>query len=36
MTAQSLNGSQDAGMYTKSELRGFWDNILIKAASRTA
>ena len=36
MTAQSLTGSQDAGMYTRSELRGFWDNILINAASRTA
>ena len=36
MTAQSLTGSQDAGMYTRNELRGFWDNILINAASRTA
>ena len=36
MTAQPLTGSQDAGMYTRSELRGFWDNILINAASRTA
>ena len=23
-------------MYTRNELRGFWDNILINAASRTA
>ena len=36
MTAQPLTGSQDAGIYTRSELRGFWDNILINAASRTA
>ena len=36
MTAQSLIGSQDAGMYTRNELRRFWDNILINAASRTA
>ena len=36
MTAQPLIGSQDAGMYTGNELRGFWDNILINAASRTA
>ena len=35
-TAQPLTGSQDAGMCTRSELRGFWDNILINAASRTA
>ena len=36
MTAQPLTGSQDAGMYTRSKLRGSWDNILINAASRTA
>ena len=36
MSAQSLTGSQDAGMYTRNQLRGFWDNILINAASRTA
>ena len=36
MTAQPLTGSQDAGMYTRRELRGFWDNILINAASKTA
>ena len=36
MSAQSLTGSQDAGMCTRNELRGFWDNILINAASRTA
>ena len=35
-STQSLTGSQDAGMYTRNELRGFWDNILINAASRTA
>ena len=36
VTSQSLTGSQDAGMYTRNDLRGFWDNILINAASRTA
>ena len=36
MTAQHLTGTQDAGMYTRSDLRGFLDNILINAASRTA
>ena len=36
MSAQPLIGSQDAGMCTRNELRGFWDNILINAASRTA
>ena len=36
MTTQPLIGSQDASMYTRNELRGFWDNILINAASRTA
>ena len=29
-------GSQDAGMYTRSELSSFWDSILINAASRNA
>ena len=24
LSAQSLTGSQDAGMYTRNELRGFW------------
>ena len=32
----SLTGSQDAGMYTRSELRRFWDNILVNAAFRSA
>ena len=36
MTMQSLTGSQDAGVYTRNELRGLWDNILINAASRSA
>ena len=31
-----FTGSQDAGMYTRNELKGFWDSILINAASRTA
>ena len=33
---QTFPGSQDAGMYTKSELSNFWDSILISAASRNA
>ena len=36
MTPQPPTGSQDAGMYIRRELRGFWDNILFNAASRTA
>ena len=36
MSAHCFTGSQDAGMYTRNEFRGFWDNILINAASRTA
>ena len=36
MTSQPLTGSQAAGKYTRSDFRGFWDNILINAASRTA
>ena len=36
MTAQPLTGSQGDGMFSKSELRGFWDNIIINRASRTA
>ena len=32
----SFSGSQDAGMYTRSGLSNFWDNILISAASRNA
>ena len=32
----SFPGSQDAGMYTRSELSNFWDSILISAASRNA
>ena len=30
----SFPGSQDAAMYTRSELSNFWDSILISAASR--
>ena len=32
----SFLGSQDAGMYTRSELTSFWDIILISAPSRNA
>ena len=36
VAVQSFPGSQDAGMYTRSELSSFWDSILISAASRNA
>ena len=31
-----LTGSQVEGMYTRSKIRGFWDNIPVNAASRSA
>ena len=34
--SHSFTGSQNAGMYTRNELRCFWDGILINAVSRTA
>ena len=36
VAVHSSRGSQDAGMYTRSELSSFWDSILISAASRNA
>ena len=36
VASHTFTGSQDAGMYTRNELKGFWDSILINAASRTA
>ena len=38
IASHSSLGSEDVGMYTRNELelRGFWDSILINAASRTA
>ena len=36
VASHTFIGSQDAGMYTRNELKGFWDSILINAASRTA
>ena len=36
VAVHSFPGSQDAGMYTRSELSYFWDSILISAASRDA
>ena len=36
VASQTFTGSQDAGMYTRNELKGFWDSILKNAASRTA
>ena len=34
--SHTFTGLQDAGIYTRNELKGFWDNILNNAASRTA
>ena len=36
VASHTFTRSQDAGMYIRKELRGFWDSILINAASRTA
>ena len=36
VAVHSFPGSQDAGMYTRSELSSFWDSVLISAASRIA
>ena len=36
VASHNFTGSQNAGMYTRNELKGFWDSILINAASRTA
>ena len=36
VAVRSFPGSQDAGMYTRSELSNFWVNILVSAASRNA
>ena len=36
VASPTFTGSQDAGIYTRNELKGFWDSILINAASRTA
>ena len=36
VAGHSLTGSQDAGLYTRRELRAFWDNFLVNAASRSA
>ena len=36
VVSYTFTGSQDAGMYTRNEFKGFWDSILINAASRTA
>ena len=33
VAVHSFAGSQDAGLYTRSELGNFWDNILISDAS---
>ena len=36
VASHTFTGSQDAGMYTRNEPKGFWDSILIHAPSRTA
>ena len=36
VAVHSFPGSQDAGLYSRSELSSFWDSILISAASRNA
>ena len=36
VVVRSFPGSQDSGMYTRSELSGFWDSMLISAAFRNA
>ena len=36
VASHTFTGSQDAGIYTRNELKGFWDSILINTASRTA
>ena len=36
VASYTFTGSQNAGLYTRNELKGFWDSILINAASRTA
>ena len=36
VASHTFNGSQNAGMYTRNEVKGFWDSILINAASKTA
>ena len=36
VASHTFTGSQDAGMYTRNEPKGFWDSIFINASSRTA
>ena len=36
VASHTFTGSQNAGMYNQNERKGFWDSILINAASRTA
>ena len=36
VASHTFTGSQDAGMYKRNELKGFWVSIVINAASRTA
>ena len=36
VASHTFTGSRDAGMYTRNELKGFLDGMLINAASRTA
>ena len=36
VASHTFIGSKDAGINTRNELKGFWDSIIINAASRTA
>ena len=36
LVSHTFTGSQDAGMYTRNELKGVWDSIRVNAASRAA
>ena len=36
VASHTFTGSQDAGMYLRNELKGFWDSRLVNAVSRTA
>ena len=35
VASHTFTGSQDAGMYSRNERKGFWDSILFNATSRT-
>ena len=35
IASHAFTGSQDASMYTRNELKGFWDSMPMNTASRT-